>query len=108
MKHLLLTLLAAICVLLNTSCEHRPLSDPNNAHYIRIYLDEQIKNVTCDFYDPALEHPEYTRPKVLRVAVFDPATDKLVAERYLQNQGSDERGTISTDILAFPPVSTIC
>ncbi|MBR7114655.1 MAG: DUF5119 domain-containing protein [Alistipes sp.] len=102
MRNLLPILLAAICALLNPSCEHRPLSDPNNAHYIRIYLDEQIKNVTCDFYDPALEHPEYTRPKVLRVAVFDPATDKLVAERFLQNQGSDERGHYFDGYIGIP------
>ena len=42
MRNLLPILLAAICVLLNPSCEQRPLSDPNNALYIRIYLAEQM------------------------------------------------------------------
>ena len=37
-----------VCLmLLFTACEHRELSDPNKGHYLRIYLDENIKNVTC-------------------------------------------------------------
>ena len=38
-----------------SSCEHRELSDPNTGHYLRVYLDEEIKNVTCGFYDEAGE-----------------------------------------------------
>lgn len=75
-----------------TACEHRILVDPNMSHYIRVYLDEEIRNVTYGFYDEALERPEYSRPKVMRVILADPTTDVVVAERYLQNQGDDERG----------------
>ena len=51
------------------SCEHRELMDPNTGHYLRIYLDEEIKNVTCGFYD-----------------------GRTVSERYFQRNGEDERG----------------
>ena len=53
--------MVALCIfmLMLNACEHRELSDPNTGHYLRIYLDEEIKNVTCGFYDESLKHPEY-------------------------------------------------
>ena len=74
------------------ACEHRPLEDPYNMHYVRVYIDEQIKNVTYGFYDESRLRPEYIRPRVLRVALCDPITNKVVVERYLQTTGEDERG----------------
>ena len=79
-------------MLMLTACEHRELSDPNTGHYLRIYLDEEIKNVTCGFYDENLKHPEYKRPYVMRVVLADPASGRVVSERYFQHQGEDERG----------------
>ena len=75
-----------------TSCEHRPLEDPFNAHYVRIYIDENIKNVTYGFYDDTRIKPEYYRPRVLRVLLSHPLTGEVVSERYLQSYGEDERG----------------
>ena len=75
-----------------TACEHRELSDPNIEHYLRVYLDEEIKNVTCGFYDANLKHPEYKRPYVMRVVLADPSSGKVVSERYFQDHGEDERG----------------
>ena len=74
------------------SCEHRPLHDPYNGHYVRVYIDEHIKNVTYGFYDESREKPVYKRPNVLRIMLTDPASDKVVYERYLQSSGEDERG----------------
>lgn len=89
-------LLSWMCMLLVfgifTSCEHRKLSDPYNGHYVRIYIDEQIKNVTYGFYDETRERPEYTRPRVLRVVLSDPVSNEIVSQRYLQTSGEDERG----------------
>ena len=87
-----LRFLLPLVALLFVACEHRPLTDPDTSHYIRIYLDEEIRNVTYGFYNEAIEHPEYEHPKVMRVLLADPVTDVVVAERYLQNQGQDERG----------------
>ena len=85
-------LYSSFFIFLLSSCEHRELIDPTNGHYIRIYLDEEIKNVTCGFYDESLEKPEYQQPYVMRVMFTDPETGNIVRERYLQNQGQDERG----------------
>ena len=79
-------------ILLLASCEHRELSDPNFGHYLRIYVDEEIKNVTCGFYDENLKHPEYKRPEVMRVVLAEPETGRVVSERYFKNHGEDERG----------------
>ena len=74
------------------SCEHRILEDPSNGHYVRVYIDEQIKNVTYGFYSDSRKRPEYERPRVLRVVLADPVTNKVITERYLQSYGEDERG----------------
>ena len=80
-------------LLFAVSCEHRPLVDLNNGHYVRVYLDEQIKNVTYGFYGETLPLPKYKQPIVLRAMLCDPLTGDVVAERYLRNHGSDERGS---------------
>lgn len=89
-------LMPCMCVLLLigllSSCEHRELSDPYNGHYVRVYIDEQIKNVTYGFYDESRERPEYKRPSALRVVLSDPISNKIISERYLQSSGEDERG----------------
>lgn len=79
-------------ILLLASCEHRELSDPNFGHYLRIYVDEEIKNVTCGFYNESLKHPEYKRPYVMRVVLADPESGRVVSERFFQDHGEDERG----------------
>lgn len=74
------------------SCEHRPLEDPYNAHYVRVYVDEHIKNVTYGFYDETREKPQYYRPRVMRAVLADAETGEVVSERFLQTSGEDERG----------------
>ena len=96
------SILLAVVLCLLVSCEHRELVDPNTSHYIRVYLDENIRNVTHGFYDSSLEQPEYSRPKAMRVIMSDPETDAVVAERYLQNQGDDERGHYFEGYISAP------
>ena len=74
------------------ACERRPLVEIFNTHYVRIYLDENLLNVTEGFYNPDHERPEYESPAVIRVALTDKETGNVVADRYLRNQGEDERG----------------
>lgn len=94
LRRCILLLSAIFSLLLTTGCEHRQLSDPANKHFMRIYLDENIKNVTHGFYNEAHSEYEieYSTPRVLRVALYDPATGKQTALGYLQKTGSDERG----------------
>lgn len=84
--------LVCTLLLLLTGCEHRPLVDPNNVHYVRVYIDESLRNVTFGFYNNALWHPTFERPKVMRVALCQTGTGQVVADAYLQHAGSDEQG----------------
>lgn len=92
-----LRLLQLLCcsmlfAVLTASCEHRPLEDPVNTHYVRIYVDEDIRNVTFGFYNETYERPTYERPRVMRLVLADRKTGKVVKETYLQRQGEDEKG----------------
>ena len=60
-----------VTAILATRCERRPLVEAGNTHYVRVYLDEEIKNVTTGFYDSSLPTPEYATPDVLRVVLYD-------------------------------------
>ena len=89
----LISLMLTICVLfVSTSCEHRVLSDVNNMHYVRVYLDEDIKNVTTGIYNESYERPSYTRPVVLRAVLASPLTGEVKYESILRNHGSDDKG----------------
>lgn len=89
-KHCLHILLLMTLILL--SCEHRPLIEQNLKHYIRVYLDEEIPNVTCGIYNPELERPEYKSPEVLRVVLASPQTGRIISQRNIDDSGEDERG----------------
>lgn len=104
MKKMLFNLSALLVLLVATSCEHRPLVDPETgtAKYVRIYIDEHIKNVTEGFYADDIERPEFVEPGVMRVALCDPNTGRVVSERYLQHYDRDERGYYLDGYIAAP------
>lgn len=79
-------------LMLAVSCEKRPLMELSNTHYVRVYVDEEIRNVTTGFYDGENVRPEYKSPDVLRVMLADPETGQIRAERFLRNKGQDEGG----------------
>ena len=82
-----------LCViLLAASCEKRPLVELSNTHYVKVYVDEELLNVTTGFYNESYNKPSYKSPTVLRVLLTDPETGNVKAERYLRNQGRDENG----------------
>lgn len=91
-RHFLFLLAAFICPAAMTSCEHRELTDPTDVHYIRVYLDEQIKNVTYGFYNEEYEHPEFTSPLNMNIALASPHTGEVIFEGLLRTQGKDARG----------------
>ena len=75
------------------SCDHRELMDPDgNIHYVRVYMDEQIKNVTCGFYNETYERPEFNRPLNIHAALAEASSGEIIYEGLLRNQGNDERG----------------
>lgn len=81
-----------IVVLLLMGCERRPLVELSSTHYVRVYVNENILNVTEGFYNENYARPHYDSPDVLRLILADPVTGKAVAERFLRNIGEDERG----------------
>lgn len=89
----ILSAVFTLCVILTTaSCEKRPLMEISNTHYVKVYVDEEILNVTTGFYNESYLKPAYKSPTVLRVLLTDPETGNIKAERYLRNQGEDENG----------------
>ena len=102
MKRLTLILLSLVA-LVNISCERRELVELSNTHYVRVYIDENIKNVTTGFHENAVNRPAYQSPDILRVLLADPQTGKLKAERFLRVKKEDERGTYYEGyIVAYP------
>ena len=99
-KHILLLLLF---VAATTSCERRPLLEISNTRYVRVYIDEEIKNVTYGFYNPSYLRPAYKTPDVMRVTLADPITGKVKAERFLRDKGKDERGTYYEGYIVVEP-----
>lgn len=81
-----------LLVVLITGCNFRETTETGNMNYVRVYIDEDIMNVTGGFYNDEFQHPAYKRPDIMRVALFDPSSGEMVSERYLRGQGDDERG----------------
>ena len=102
MRNLMRILLLAV-VLLASSCERRPLVELSNTHYVRVYINEEIKNVTTGFYDESNARPEYKTPSILRVTLADPSTGRVCAERFLRNIGEDENGKYYDGYIAVAP-----
>lgn len=93
MRRALHTATLLVLGVLSAACHFRPLEDPSNVSYVRVYVDERdLLNVKEGFYNPAFAHPLYKRPEIMHVSLFDPATGALVTDRYLRNHGEDERG----------------
>lgn len=90
-----LTLLSLLCLMLFTSCEHKDLCYDHHhfVHYVRVYINEQIPNVTMGFYNSEYTRPHYAQPVVMRLVLADPITGRTVTERFLRNKGQDARGT---------------
>lgn len=84
------------------ACDHRPLHDPVNTHYVRVYIDDQIKNVTTGYYNEDYLKPKVTMPKVMRIMLCDPETGETKSERFLTNVKTDSKGTYLDGYIACP------
>lgn len=102
LKKLLIFVMSFAAMVVAASCEHRVLTDPSEVHYIRVYFDEQIKNVTCGFYNETFEHPEYTKPLNIRATLSSPATGEVIREGILRNQGNDDKGYYIDGYISAP------
>lgn len=86
-------ILMALVVIITASCERRPLGGISNTHYVRVYVNEEIRNVTHGFYNEEYARIPYESPDILRVILSDPETGNVKAERFLRDVGHDEKGT---------------
>lgn len=102
MKRLVYALVVAISIIV-TSCERRPLIELSNTHYVRVYIDEDLKNVTSGFYREDCQHPAYKSPDIMRIMLADPETGIIRAERFLRNKGSDEKGNYYDGYIVADP-----
>ena len=102
LRHFLYAFVVCICIAALSSCEHRILTDPTDVHYVRVYLDEEIKNVNCGFYNESYEHPEFTRPLTMLACLADSQTGEVMSEGILKNQGSDARGNYIDGYIGAP------
>lgn len=93
MNKMIQTAIFMAVLLIVASCERRPLLEISNTHYVRVYIDEDIKNVTCDYYNDSYKRPVYKAPDVMRVVLADPVSGQVKAERYLRDKGKDAKGT---------------
>lgn len=92
LKGIYSAVLVICAILLAASCEKRPLLDISNTHYVKVYVDEELLNVTTGFYEGNYARPNYKSPSIIRVTLTDPETGNVRAERYLRNQGTDANG----------------
>lgn len=92
MKKLGLFLFIIADILLETSCEHVPLYDMDNTHYLRIYINDSIRNINKDLYGDQVSDEAFKLPEVMRVLFCDQKTGNVVSERFLQHSGRDEHG----------------
>lgn len=87
-----------------SACEHRPLEIPYfyDNMFVKVYIDENIRNVTYGFYDESKKKPEYSSPQALRVVFYDETGGGLVTERYLHECGRDEDGYYIQGYMSVP------
>lgn len=103
LRHFFYLLIVCMSSAALSSCDHRVLTDPTNVHYVRVYLDEEIKNVTYGFYNESYDPPHFTRPLTMLACMADSQTGEVMSEGVLKHQGSDVRGNYIEGYIAASP-----
>lgn len=94
-----------------SGCERRPLVDPGSGHYVRVYVDTEVQNYTCGFYDREGQrvHPRYQAPEVMRVMLCDRTTGRQVQNATCAiRRATRTAGSISTAIYLPSRAITTC
>jgi hypothetical protein len=104
MNKIMRTLLLATLVILSAaSCHRRPLEDPSSAVRIRIKVNvKTVTNVNANIRTSvsvygsteSLWAPKVKQldPGTMRVLVYDPTSEKLLAQSFISEAGYDEEG----------------
>lgn len=102
-KKLLRVLVLAAFILVGAACERRPLEEQSEAVRIQIAINVrtvlnvntnirtsvQLYGVNTALWD---EKAAQLDPQMMRVLVYDPDSDKLIAQSFITNSGIDEDG----------------
>lgn len=102
MRHILYFLFAVIAM---AACKHRPLEEFNHMKYVKVYFDENIRNVNFGLYDDTKPNTEYQSPKAVRVTLADKKSGKVLYSRHLTHHGCDERGNYVDGYVMVKPGS---
>lgn len=84
--------LLGLMTLALVACDLRELLDPIRTHFIRVYINENLPNVTMGFYRSDYTHPAYRSPELLKLLICNPESGQVIEERYLRDRGSDAKG----------------
>lgn len=103
MRCLRLILIWMVAMTALHGCEHRELTEPIRKHFVRVYLDEQLRNVNYGFYDESKDKPEYRTPRMMRVALCNPTSGAVMCEEFLHEGGHDARGNYFEGFLSAGP-----
>lgn len=87
-----------------TSCERRPLDDPDFNTSINVKVSvEAISNVTCDIYNDKIPVPKID-PDMMHVLFFEETGDALATEAYISTKSTDSDGnTVFSGKLSIAP-----
>ncbi len=83
-----------LCILSasSTSCQRRPLEDPDYNTRVKVQINTRaIMNVTCDIYNEKIPVPEI-QMDVIHFIFFQENSDEIACETYLTNYETDESG----------------
>ena len=83
---------AMLCALISLSgCHRRPLEDPEYLTKVNVEVNiDDIKNVTCDIYNPAIPVQEI-KPDAMHVLFFD-GNGSVAAETFITDVSTAENG----------------
>ena len=106
-KCLSFAIAVVLCVLIY-SCERRPLYDLEPLRYVRVYLDEEIKNVTTEPDSIAkpdsiiIPDKEYFRPTVFKMIIADMPDGDVINRTILRDPGTDSSGNYLDGYISVP------
>lgn len=95
---------AALTAVLLCGCERRMLYDPEYGTKLRVEIDvENIRNVTCDVYNPNIPLPEI-ETEMMHVMLYDEEGRHVVTELYVSDKEVNGEGrTVFKSIMNVLP-----
>ena len=94
---------AVVPMLAGGGCVRRPLYDLENAHYVRVYINDRIPNITVGTEGVKPGDVEFDAPDAFKVVLYDTESGEAVSDAIVSNPGSDERGDFVDGYIGADP-----